>query len=370
MTSQANDFHLLRSSLSEHYAEASYEQLSGIVEAIYGPDSSPESVENLFQNIARGLRSSASSLGNFAGKVGPVVGRALPAMIKGATSGASIGGPWGAIAGAVLGGARSALQRSKNGASPKLGVGAGNGSGQDQNPLGGIVGSIRGLGLGGGAHALGSIASGIGGNAPDSGAILSALFGGGRVVDVGSSGQTPASTGGAANGLMGLMMRPEMLQALLSAGMGSFGNQNLQIAGNTVPVHNMLASLSTLAGRAASEAAEFAENAHVTPAYVENAAETLGLNPESAEGRMDTLLTMLALTASPWVMNRAPAQPVTVNFAQSEPSARYAPWPYESSIQGEWAEDDAVESSAIWPQWPAVQDFEWLEGGQQEQVDA
>lgn len=218
---------------------------------------------------------------------------------------------------------------------------------------GSLAGSIRGGGLGGGGNALASIGQGGQRGAPGGANILNSLLGAGPIGTAGPVGQMPATTGGAANGLMGMLTRPETLQALLSAAMGAFGNRSVPVAGQQVPVHNMLSALSTLAGRAASEAAEFAENAEATPVFAENGAEALGLNPDSAEGRLDSLLLAMALTQPMWNINRHVA-PLTVNVAPPEPTA----WAGAGSIWGTPA--PTVEA---WPEWP---DFEWLEGNSQE----
>jgi hypothetical protein len=359
MTAQQSNFPLLISSLAPEYAEASYDQLVGIVEAVYGLGSSPESVEGLFGDIGRGLSSAARSVGNFAQQAAPVVARALPNMIQGATTGASMGGPWGALIGGLAGGASGIMQQSNN---PNV-----RDVGNVMHSVGGMVGSLRGGGLGGGGNALGAIASGGQGNAPGAANILGSLFGNRSGGSGGSSalmGQTPASTGGAANGLMGMLTRPETLQALLSAGMGAFGNRNLQIGGQQVPVHSILSTLSSLAGRAASEAAEFAESAEATPAFAQNSAEALGINPESAEGRTDALLTLLALTPSIWASNRPVQPPVTLNLAQLDPTG--FPMTLLTAPQAE-SSFGATEFDESWPEWP---DFEWLAGGSQEMIHA
>lgn len=356
MTMQQMDYPLLRFSLAPEYAEVSHQQLTGIVEAIYGPGATPESVEGLFDDIGRGLSSAARSVGQFAQQAAPVVARALPNVIQGATTGASMGGPWGALIGGLAGGASGIMQQSSD---PTV-----RGIGGFMHQAGSMAGAIRGGGLGGGGNALASIGQGGQSGAPGGANLLNSLLGGtggGQPGAAGPVGQTPASTGGAANGLMGMLTRPETLQALLSAAMGAFGNRNVPVAGQQVPVHNMLSALSTLAGRAASEAAEFAENAEATPAFAENGAEALGLNPDSAEGRLDSLLLAMALTQPMWNTNR-PAAPLTVNVAPPEPPS----WPTTASVW-EMPVGQAAPTVEAWPEWP---DFEWLEGGSQEAYHA
>lgn len=356
MTLNASHFPLLQQSLAPEYSEASYEQLTGIVEAIYGPGSTPESVEGLFDDIGRGLRSAAGSVGHFVQQAAPVVARAIPNIVQGAATGASMGGPWGALIGGVAGGASGIMQQSND---PNV-----RGVGNFIHQAGSLAGSIRGGGLGGGGNALGSIGAGGQAGGQPFGNILSSLFGGGAQAGaVRQIGQTPASTGGAANGLMGMLTRPETLQALLSSGMGAFGNRSLQIGGQQVPVHTLLSALSTLAGRAASEAAEFAENAEATPVYIANVSEALGVNPESAEGRLETTLALLALTAPNWAMMRSAAPPLTVNVGQPDPTM----WPVSMAVPLVNPNPVAPEFIEYGAEW---HDFEWLAGGEQEMIDA
>lgn len=337
MTHHQPALSLLRSSLAPEYAEASYAELTGIVEAIYGPEATPEAVEGLFDDIGRGLSSAARSVGQFAQQAAPVVARALPNVIQGATTGASMGGPWGALIGGLAGGASGIMQQSND---PTV-----RGIGGAMHQIGSLAGSIRGGG--GAAGALGAIGAGQPGQAPGGANLLGSIFGG-------QQARAAGANGGAANDLMGMLTRPETLQALLSAGMGTFGNQNLQIGGQQVPVHSILSTLSNLAGRAAHEAAELAENAEATPEFALAAGESLGLNPESAEGRSDALLTLLALTPSIWASSR-PAQPLTVNVGAAEPT----PNPWGQLV----ASAPAPAASEAWPEWPEI---EWVEAAMEE----
>lgn len=328
---------LLRSSLAPEYAEASYAELSGIVEAVYGPEATPESVEGLFDDIGRGLSHAAHSVGGFVQQAAPVVARALPNIVQGAASGASVGGPWGALIGGLAGGASGIMQQSSD---PTV-----RGIGGAIHQVGSLAGSIRGGGMGGGGGALGAIGAGQPGQAPGGANLLSSIFGGG------AGAQSPAASGGAANGLMGMLTRPETLQALLSAGMGAFGNRSLQIGGQQIPIHSLLAALSMQAGRAAHEAAEHVANAEATPEFALLAGESIGINPESAEGRTDALLTLLALTPSIWASTTRPAAPLTVNVAAPDPAA--AQWNFPLTTA-----PGPAPAPELWPEWPEI---EWTE---------
>jgi hypothetical protein len=349
MRNDTNQFPLLTSSLAPRYAEASYQELLGIVEAVYGEGATPESVEGLFGDIGRAFGSAGQSIGHFVQQAAPMVARAVPNIIQGASSGAAFG-PWGALAGAVAGGASGIMQQSSD---PTV-----RGIGGAIHQVGSLASSIRGGGMGGGLGSLGSIGTGGQGRAPGAAGMLASIFGGNAGATGGSG--APASGGGAANGLMGLLSRPETLQGLLSATMGNFGNQTLQIGGQQVPVHTLMSALSTLAGRAASEAAECAENAEATPEFALSAGEALGINPESSEGRTDALLTLLALTPSIWASTRSASPPLTVNVTQPE-----NPWglPLATAVPTGTATIEA------WPEWPVWPENEWAETEWNQEAD-
>jgi hypothetical protein len=293
----SEDYPLLRASLAPAYAGADVSQLDAIVRQIYGEGASAEDVEGLFDDIGRGLSHAAGAVGHFAQQAAPVIGRALPAMAQGAMAGSALG-PWGALAGAVAGGAGGILSQSSNPTARAIGGGIGS--------VSNLVSTVRGGGAGGPLAALGAIGGGArgGGGNP-----LAMLTGGG---------------GGGANGLIGMLARPETLQALSSAAMGSFGRQSIPVGGQQVPVHMLLSALGTLANRSAHEAAEYDESAENIPGFVAEAGEALGVDVEDAEGRTDTLLTLLALSPSIWGPNAQP-RPVTVNVAPPEPAPPPAP---------------------------------------------
>lgn len=286
-----DDYPLLRASLSPAYAEADAQQLDALVRQIYGEGASAEDVEGLFDDIGRGLKHAAGAVGHFAQQ-------AAPGMLQGAMAGSALG-PWGALAGAVAGGAGSILSHSNNRTARAIGGGIGT--------VSNLVSTVRGGGAGGALGALGAIGGGAAGGR--GGNPLAMLAGGG---------------GGGANGLIGMLARPETLQALSSAAMGSFGRQSIPVGGQQIPVHMLLSALGTLANRSAHEAAEYDESAEAMPGFIAEAGEALGVDVEDAEGRTDTLLTLLALSPSIWGPN-AQARPVTVNVAPAEPTPPPAP---------------------------------------------
>jgi hypothetical protein len=326
----ADDYPLLRSSLSPAYANADAQRLDAIMRAVYGPQVSAEDVEGLFDDIGQGLK-------GFAQKAAPMVAKALPSIAQGAMAGSAFG-PYGMLIGGLAGGASGILQQSSN---PTA-----RGIGSAIHQVGSLVSTVRGGGAGGAMGSLGSVATGaLGGGSTGA---AGALFGGG-------------GRGGAANGLLGMLARPETLQALMASAMGSYGRQNVSVGGQQVPVMSLLSALGTLSGRAAHEAAELDEaSAESVPDYVTAAGETLGIDIDSAEGRTDALLTLLALSPSIWA---SPAQrPVTVNVA---------PPPDPPTTEWIWAPEDTEdwEVDEVWPEW---QEASWDEASwdEEESVDA
>jgi hypothetical protein len=314
-----SDLVLLRSSLAPQYAALPAEQLESLVQSIYGPGTSAEDVEGLFDDIGRGLQGAARGVGQFAQRAAPMLARALPNVASGAAGGAAFG-PWGALIGAGAGLASGLLQQSGNRTARNVG--------QAIHGVGSLVSTVRGGGAGG---AMGSLASIAGGGMGQTRAGQAAL--GGLQAARGGGGQ-----GGAAAMLNGLLSRPELLQSLLGSMMGAAGRQNVDVGGQAVPVSQMLSALSNVAGRAAHEAAEVEGSAELTPEYALIGAEAFGTDPEDAEGRVDTLLTLLALTPSLW-MN--PRPPISVQINPNDPffPGGEAEWD-ESGEAALWAGED------------------------------
>ncbi len=292
------DYPMLQASLDPRFAGISRQGLTEVVESIYGPGVTPEDVEGFFDDIGRGLQHAAQGVGHFAQQAAPMVANALPAVAQGAAAGSAFG-PWGALIGAGAGLTSGLLSQSSNRTARDIGGAI--------HSVGGLVSTVRGGGAGGG---MGSLASIVGGGLGGSPAGQAAL--GGMQVAQGGGGSR-----GAANQLLGMLSRPETLQALLASLMGSSGRQQVPVGGQQVPVSQMLSALSNVAGRAAHEAAELESAAEATPEYASVAGEVLGIDPEDAEGRTDALLTLLALTPSLW-MARQPA-PIAVNVTPNDP---------------------------------------------------
>ena len=322
------DYPLLRASLAAEYADLTLPELDRIVRSIYGPEATAESVEGFFSDIGRGFQHAAGAVGQFAQHAAPMLAGALPGMAQGAMGGAALG-PWGALAGALAGGAGSILSHTNNRTARAIGGGL--------TGLTGLASTIRGGGPAGAMGALGA----LGGGAM-------------RGVQLPSAG----SGGGSANALMGLLARPELLQGILGGAMGQFGRQSVPIGGQQIPTSMLLNALGTLSNRAAHEAAEMESAPESLSAEFVEASETLGLDSQDAEGRTDTLLTLLALQPMMWgsrppvVVTTSPA-PAPVADPTYAPVAVAAPapggetvWIAESSE--DYREMESWESGENW----------------------
>lgn len=325
-----DDLPLLRSALDSHYAAASGAEIDAVVQSIYGEAVTAEDVEGLFSDIGRGLQGAARGIGQFARQAAPVLSRAAPSVLAGAATGSALG-PWGALIGAGAGLAGGILSQSRNSTARAVGSGIGQ--------AGGLVSAVRGGGPAGALGALASVGGGIAGQTPQGRALRATMAG-----RAPAQGQVPtgmgAAGGSSANALAGLLARPELLQSLLSSLLGSAGRRQVPVGGQDIPVHQMLGTLSTVARRAASEAAEFDPNADHTSPGLLAASEALGMETEDAESRADAVLTMLALAPSIW--NRRDPPMVIQIPAPSAYDAGEAWWDPEADDieQAEWDGED------------------------------
>lgn len=87
----------LRLSMGESRMEFNDDELEAYVASIL-PGTNAENVENFMRSLQK-----------FGRQVAPLAQRALPGMIQGAAQGGMVAGPWGALAGALGGGAASML---------------------------------------------------------------------------------------------------------------------------------------------------------------------------------------------------------------------------------------------------------------------
>lgn len=328
-----HDLPRLRGSLDPRYAHLPAEDLDQLVRQVYGPGVSAEDVEGLFDDIGRGLKGVAQGVGGFARQAAPVLQKALPNIASGAAAGSAFG-PWGALIGAAAGAASGILSQSKDPTARGIGGAI--------HDTGSLVSTVRGGGATGALGALASVGSGALGTTPGGRQAAAQLRGA-------AGAPEPAPTAGGANALAGLLGRPELFQALTASMMAGFGRGGTKVAGQDIPVSQMLAALSTLAQRAAHEAAALDPGSERTPAFAEAAEATLGLDPEDAEGRTDALLTLLALSPSIWMQR----PPVTVQVAPADPllmAGTEGGWSVGEDWEGdpvsgwEWDEDAGVEA--------------------------
>jgi hypothetical protein len=335
MTIPGTAFPNLRRSLAAEYNELSDQELDALVAEIYGPGVTAEDVEGLFDDIGRGLQSAAGAVGHFVQQAAPVVGKALPSIAQGALTGASVGGPIGAIVGAAAGGAGGILSQSKDptlrgiggaigGVSQLASTFTGGGALSNLAKVGG--GALSG---GGGASltgALGSLAGVPGPLGKIAGAISQAAP---IAAQIGS-----LARGGSANALIGMLTRPETLQALSSAAMGQFGKPNVMVGNQPVGVQSILKALGNLSERAASEAVTIP--AESLPPYFYGESGELVVDPADSDQRTDALLALLALTAPRWA-SPAPAPAPAAEYTEAHAFADRA-----LMVQEWWENEEAA----------------------------
>ena len=375
MNGQWTDYPLVRQNLAPEFAELSDEQIDALVEHFYGEGFTGEDLEGFFDSIKRGLGSVAGAVGDFAQKAAPVVMKTLPGIAQGAMAGSALG-PYGMLAGAIAGGAGSALSQSKN---PTLrGIGRGLGSATQLASSirgGGAAGGIGGLlkgglsqlgGRGGAAGGIGGLLQGglsqLGGRGGAAGGIGGLLQGGlsqhgrrggdagaalGGIANIfggalhGAPGQAlPA--GASANTLLGMLARPEVGQALMSAAMGGLGRQSVQMGSSQVGVQSILSALSGLAGQAAGEMA--GTESESLPEYFYGEDGELAFDPAERHDRDRALLTYMVLTAPSWA---AKPQVVVVQSPPSrepeytEADAEADEWLWAEVYESDYQEDEA-----------------------------
>lgn len=371
MNGQWTEYPTLREHLAPGFAELSDEQIDALVEQVYGAGITGEDLEGFFDIIKSGLGHVAGAVGDFAQKAAPVVMKALPGIAQGAMAGSALG-PYGMLAGAIAGGAGSALSQSKDPTLRGIGQGlgtvtqlassvrGGGAAGGIGNLLkgglsqlgggGGTAGGIGGLlqgglsqlaGGGGAAGGIGGLLQGglsqLGGGGGAGGALggIASLLGGGR-----PPGQ-PLPAGASANTLLGMLARPEVGQALMSAAMGGLGRQSVPMGSGQIGVQSILNAISSLAGRAAGEMA--GTESESLPEYFYNAEGELAFDPSERHSRTDALLTYMVLTAPSWAA-RPPM--VVVQEPREEPEyteadAEADAWLWTEMDEADYQEDEA-----------------------------
>jgi hypothetical protein len=376
MNGQWTGYRLVRQNLAPEFAELSDEQIDELVGQFYGEGFTGEDLEGFFDNIGRGLSSVAGAVGNFAQKAAPVVMNTLPGIAQGAMAGSALG-PFGMLAGAIAGGAGSALSQAKD---PTLrGIGRGLGTATQLASSirgGGVAGGVGGLlkgglsqlgGRGGAAGGVGGLLQGglshLGGRGGAAGRVGGLLQGG--LAQVGGHGGAGGALGGitnlfgaalqgapgqalpagaSANTLLGMLARPEVGHALMSAAMGGLGRQSVPMGSSQVDVQSILNALSSLAGQAADEMA--GTESESLPEYFYDEDGELAFDPAERHSRTNALLTYMVLTAPSWAQ-RPPAPVVVVQPPpQREPvyteaDAEADQWLWAEVYDSDYQEDEA-----------------------------
>ncbi len=339
----ATAFPRLRSSLDAVYNELSDQELDALVAEIYGPGVTAEDVEGFFDDIGRGLQSAAGAVGHFVQQAAPVVAKALPAIAQGAMTGASVGGPIGAIVGAAAGGAGGILSQSKDPTLRGIG-GAIGGVSQLASSFtgGGALSNIAKVGLGalsgqaGGVQGITGALGGLAGLPGPVGKIAGAIN---QVAPIAQQVAGLTRGGASANALIGLLTRPETLQALTSAAMGQFGKPNVMVGNQPVAVQSLLKALGNLSERAAGEAVTVPSEA--LPAYFYGESGELAIDPADSDQRTDALLTLLALTAPRWTApTPAPSSANGAEYAEDTPAHAFAD--RHLALQEWWEDEEAA----------------------------
>jgi hypothetical protein len=209
---------------------------------------------------AEDVESFLSGLQDFGRNAGAVFQRAMPGVVQGASTGAAFG-PWGALIGALGGGAASAL--SGPAAAPPRG------------PAPPAVPAVPVAAAPAPPPAVAPVAP-----APP-----------------------PVAPAPAAS-LLGLLGRPEVVQALGALALGPNGRPSVQVGSTPVPVAavaNMLSSLAAQSAAAAPVVARPGEDVEELPAYLRRDDGSLRvLDPSSSQDRAEALLELFESTPSPY----------------------------------------------------------------------
>jgi len=244
----------LREILAPEYANLPPQAVEAVFRASLGPGVSAEDLEDFW-----------GSLRNFGNQVVQAAPTVLPGVIQGATTGAALG-PWGALAGGIAGGAMSYLQRGQQPpAAP-----------QPMPTPGAAPGISFQPGLQPAVPAGFSQAGGF--PVPASGPAGAPGVGG-----------APASAQ-----LLATLLRPEMIQALLSILVGQPAARSSVPVGNVaVPAGAFPNLLGVLANQASAEAAvRLPSQRAVPPSYMMNSEGSLVGDPDDPVQRAGRLLEL------------------------------------------------------------------------------
>jgi hypothetical protein len=290
-----------------------------------------EDMEGLFDVVNHALSSAGKAIGSAVSSAAPVVaqvaGKALPGALSGAAAGCALG-PWGCLGGALVGGVTSALSGGGPSGGAKLsspigaiasalpsvlgavGGGGGGVASGIASALPAIAGALGGAGAGGGAKpsspigaiasALPAIIGGVGGGGGAASGIASALpaiagllgGGGGASAAAGGTATNPAGV------LLGLVQRPEVLQALMAMTLQSAGRKDIPVGDTPVPVSAFANLIGTLGSKAFGQAEALADPSESLPEYLYKDG-TLLVDPAERSMRAAVLLQRLGEVAMP-----------------------------------------------------------------------
>ncbi len=310
-------FPYLRSVLDPQYRSLPADELESLMTAQFGEGSAEAYdayLEGIFGDVGKWISGAASDVGRAAAKAAPVVANIGGGVIRGATAGAALGLP-GIIGGAVAGGVGQGFSSYGSGTLRDIGHGlntatnlAGqfSGTGRLGATLGGAVSDVgRGRNIFGAAT---SAASGLLGGGTGAGALLgrgggglaSALGsltgrGGGGVAGLAGLLGGAGGGGGAGSGLLSLLGRPEMLQALGAMGLGSLGAKSIPVGAGRTPVPSGAFAnlLGLFAQSVADEQASFAGGAESKVAYLLDDTGEWAVDPAEPRDRAVHLARLL-----------------------------------------------------------------------------
>jgi hypothetical protein len=300
---------LLRSVIDPQYRSLPADELESIMARQFGEGAAEEYeayLEGFFGDVGHWVSHAASDVGRAVVKAAPVVANIGGGVLRGATAGASLGLP-GIIGGAIAGGVGQGFSSYGSGTLRDIGQGlntatniAGqfSGTGRIGASLGGALSDVgRGrnvlgaassaasglLGNIGGGSSLGAAASALGGGRATGLASIAGLLGGG------------GGSGGAGSGLLALLGRPEMRQALGAMGLGRLGASSVPVGGGgtQVPLGAFANLLGSFAQSAADEQMAYSDGGEDKVAYLLDDAGEWAVDPAEPRERAMRLAQLL-----------------------------------------------------------------------------
>lgn len=273
---------LLRSVLNPEIAALPHVQLVEFMESEYG-----EGAAEQYEEYLEGF---FGDVGKFFKKAAPIVTNIAGGVIKGASTGAALGLP-GIIGGAVAGGVGQGFSSYGKGTLRDIGKGLNTGLGvaSQFSPTGRIGGTIGG--------AVSSIGKGRNVLRTAVGAATNLVPGG-----LGQGGAATALTqliggrgGNNASQLLGLLQRPEVMQALAAMAMGPNGRTTIPVgaARRPVPASAFAGLINRFAQNVMDEQATYSDGSESDLGYLMNDAGEWIADPAESDERAAVLYEML-----------------------------------------------------------------------------